>query len=820
LWLSYATLAAGAVFAQEKSPKLYWFIPDGFRADTGEFDIFRFAREGRYPHIRRMMEQGSYGYSIPTYPSHTPTNFATLLTGTYPEVHGVADGPMHVEGHPLARPSVMGFSSTARRAEPVWKIFEDFGWRVALASLPGSTPPELNAGVTLRGRWGRWGSDFFAINFESKQEASRPAGGAGDHLFYMGPKLTRYEALRPAQGWENVPPSNSAPREMTLSAYGDTLFAYVYDASDDGKTNYSRVLISRDKKTVLADFSKENQWSGWLPVRLSWQEREVSSHVNVSLIKLDDDGFLRMRAYYDLLNRSTIHPSELAESMGEAIGPMVDFVDNWPAQLNRYAEDKAAFLTEAGMALDWHRRLVPFLFSMPETPDVIIHDTYVPNQALESRWWLQFVDPESESYGAVSEAERAALREELHGIYAKIDAILGEALDKGGDDTLIVLSSDHGVIPLKRYVLLNNLFAKEGLLKFKIEQDSGEAVVDWENTKAVHLKMHGIYLHPKGLAGDWTRGRGRAYRRLRKKVRGLVKSLRFEETAPIKDVLDWEDADRLRLPKDRVADLILVMRPGFGLSETITESGELFRRPLQSGYKQALVADDVPGLWTPFIVMGPGVKRGLRIPSPIRHVDQAPTLLRLLGVPVPARMQGRVVSEIMDSAVAAPMRKRAPGVSHAAWSVKSDLRRGDWSGGGAGFRTMVAVNGERTLRVESARGLSDEEFETIVKDKTAVLNALYAGPVSYPGQVTRTFSVPHNLRPERVDRNGFPVFVLRATKSLAYGTGAEDMAAYRAVLTYARCGNVLNQLELFVPEAAFDKDAALEQLDAIGCKIP
>jgi arylsulfatase A-like enzyme len=124
-----------------RNKKLYWFIPDGMRADRGDFNIFRWAREGKLPNIKRMMENGAYGYSIPYFPSHTPINFASLLTGTPPSTHGISDGPMHVEGAPLARPSAAGFSSTARKVPAIWKTLEDAGKNVFLLSVPGSTPP-------------------------------------------------------------------------------------------------------------------------------------------------------------------------------------------------------------------------------------------------------------------------------------------------------------------------------------------------------------------------------------------------------------------------------------------------------------------------------------------------------------------------------------------------------------------------------------------------------------------------------------------------------------------------------------------------------
>ena len=152
-------------------PRLHWFVPDGMRADPDLFDVFKWAKEGKLPNIRRMMESGSYGYCRPAFPSHTPANFATLFTGAFPEVHGINDGPMRAEGTPLSQIAVAGFSSTAKRIEPMWVTLEKLGrGKVALLSIPGSTPPELKNGITIRGRWGRWGADFHAVNFQDDAE--------------------------------------------------------------------------------------------------------------------------------------------------------------------------------------------------------------------------------------------------------------------------------------------------------------------------------------------------------------------------------------------------------------------------------------------------------------------------------------------------------------------------------------------------------------------------------------------------------------------------------------------------------------------------
>jgi predicted AlkP superfamily phosphohydrolase/phosphomutase len=165
----------------------------------------------------------------------------------------------------------------------------------------------------------------------------------------------------------------------------------------------------------------------------------------------------------------------------------------------------------------------------------------------------------------------------------------------------------------------------------------------------MHLKMHGIYVHPKGLGGNWKRGSGPEYEALRNRVIEMVSALRDGETPPFTEVLKREDAAvKYHLPPDRIADIVLVMHPGYGLSEDMTEDLEVFKAATAGGYKQAVPAEALPGMWTPFIVTGPGVKKGNRLAENISNIDQAPTILQLLGIERPGYMQGRAVEAVFE----------------------------------------------------------------------------------------------------------------------------------------------------------------------------
>jgi hypothetical protein len=92
---------------------------------------------------------------------------------------------------------------------------------------------------------------------------------------------------------------------------------------------------------------------------------------------------------------------------------------------------------------------------------------------------------------------------------------------------------------------------------------------------------------------------------------------------------------------------VLTSEAGYAWNEELTPDRALFTTPLIAGYKQAVDPNSTPGLWTPFIVAGPGVTPGYRIPKPIRAIDQLPTLLQALGQPIPAQVEGKVVEGVL-----------------------------------------------------------------------------------------------------------------------------------------------------------------------------
>ena len=278
-----------------------------------------------------------------------------------------------------------------------------------------------------------------------------------------------------------------------------------------------------------------------------------------------------------------------------------------------------------------------------------MHDIYSPNQMLTSRWWMGYIDPASERFNDVDNQTRQILMDEVLEMYKRIDLMIGQIMNNTNENSIIVLSSDHGAVPLNKWVRLNNLFAQKGWLKFKINELTGEPIIDWNNSTVIYLKMDNIYINPDGLSGNWTRASGQKYEELREEVQETLLELQYQnKQKPVKAIVKWENVDKyLDLPADRVGDLIIVNKAGYGWNEEMTNDMKIFSTPLKTGYKQAILANETIGMWTPFIIMGPGIKQGYELDYPIEHIDQYPTIMKLLRYDIPKDVEGAILSDII-----------------------------------------------------------------------------------------------------------------------------------------------------------------------------
>lgn len=116
--------------------------------DGAPFSLLqRWTEEGYLPNLARLIERGSFGVLRSTLPVHSPTAWASFMTGVNPGKHGVFD---------FAQRADDSYQLRVVRADhiygaTVWRVLSDHGKRVAVINVPMTYPPEPVNGFLVSG---------------------------------------------------------------------------------------------------------------------------------------------------------------------------------------------------------------------------------------------------------------------------------------------------------------------------------------------------------------------------------------------------------------------------------------------------------------------------------------------------------------------------------------------------------------------------------------------------------------------------------------------------------------------------------------------
>ncbi|MGH2461179.1 MAG: hypothetical protein ACRDIY_20160, partial [Chloroflexota bacterium] len=102
---------------------------------------------------------------------------------------------------------------------------------------------------------------------------------------------------------------------------------------------------------------------------------------------------------------------------------------------------------------------------------------------------------------------------------------------------------------------------------------------------------------------------------------------------PFTLALTRADAEMVNLWGDLIGDVVYALRPGFDGAH---------------GKQLPSTSFGIGGQHSTFVLAGAGVKRGVALRRQVRVVDVAPTIAYLLGVPMPANVEGGVVYEALE----------------------------------------------------------------------------------------------------------------------------------------------------------------------------
>ena len=274
--------------------------------------------------------------------------------------------------------------------------------------------------------------------------------------------------------------------------------------------------------------------------------------------------------------------------------------------------------------------------------------------------------------------EAKELHEAIYRYYVRMDENIGKLVEQAGDDATVIVMSDHGMGPIfSKNTHWNNWLYKQGYLT--IQKESAKTLDGWLLRLGVPRDKLGRLVRAiPGLrssrtvqkaktattaAIDWS-GSKAYYVRIFDPVGGIrinaqgeeKERLRDELMAALRNVVDpatgkpivrwvWRREECYHGPyAAEMPDIILVMYPEYGSSDRLSNySAIVTERPSINDPG----GHHVEGI---FVAKGPEVAAQAEPLPGLQIEDVAPTVLHLMGLPVPSDMDGRVLTEILTAA--------------------------------------------------------------------------------------------------------------------------------------------------------------------------
>lgn len=638
----------------------------GIDSATLDF-IQRFSQDGLLPNIARLMKRGTTTETVSVLPVGTAENWRTIVTGAYAGTHGVTAMSMQKRGKALDdRES--GFFSTYCRAEHLWDVAARVGKRPLLLKYTGSWPPTFpdGSGIQVEG----FGDPEWNVHEISPRICFANYDLASDCPHCTTPwwiSRAFKTKVRPATGWRAVPASTLPHLEMKMvfrprdyglrgrTKHSGTEKVFYALVTARGGNGYDRVAVyeSKDSQQPLAVL-EPGHWSTWVKSDFQLPEGTKSGIFRMKLMELTP-GAEKLRIYFSQIFPASgwTRPDDLAKELLEKIGPYQELSGILGPWLS-YWVDEDTILEELEYQAKWLGKAAQYLLS---TKDWDMFFTQWHGVDHMAHGFLGGLDPRSVAYDPA--------REELcwhiiRSAYQLADTIVGNVLDCVDHDTLVVVTSDHGHLPVRAplsmglgmgidggyYNDINRALERHGLLEFKTD-DNGIPVIDWSKTKAALTRGNYIEINLKGREPhgivDPT-----DYDDVRDQVIQMLDSLTDPETGDRITCLTVkrEDAGFIGLDDESAGDVIFFTKPEY--------VGHVHRRPptkrCLSGNHHFYLPDpkfDLGMMHAVTIFRGPGVPEGVLREKPIRMVDIAPTVSWMLGIPAPVNSEGRVLVDLV-----------------------------------------------------------------------------------------------------------------------------------------------------------------------------
>jgi 2',3'-cyclic-nucleotide 2'-phosphodiesterase (5'-nucleotidase family) len=676
------------------------FASDGMRPDLVE----RYAKLGLVPEMKRLGNRGAVGDNglLQAFPPNTGVGWYALATGAWPSKHGSMNNTFH-------RPLETAFSASTSfattgllQADSIQQTAERAGKKVVSVEWVGSrtlVPAVQGPVVDFRTFFSSRG---VLLNYDL------PGQPARIHAFISAAQ-TPYQRvdLDAAAGWTNVPASFSPARQETFK-HTNTAFPavdnvdrfydlYIYDSTNDGATNYDRVLVVAATDGKDGSKAAANLRAGeWAEIKVALTGGRAGQTAGFYVKALDiAPNLSRFRVYFTSIAR--VNASHLALGTDGSNAFAETLASKFPtstaadfAPLEGGIVDEDTYVEQGLKWADAHFAYLRYIVGSGPVPTSgggtigglgIEPDLLMVGNPVTDEFQHQFtalftptdMDGAPNPYfddvegDGVKDGLTAKREGYVRAAYHEADQTLELSRDLLGDNPTTFVSSDHGFAPQWYAVNAPKVLTDAGLQE--VEQTSNcrpatlPAPAPVPATKAKACWAGGtsqIYVNLVGRGGVTATTPGAVseadFESVRNQIVAAFQGL-TDPASPGKQVVlrimkkeELGNVDGTNaLNPNRSGDVTVVLRPPYQFDAQTPGQRIAFSQFFgQHGYLPNLVdlAHNV-NMHATFIAGGKEIRNVNGPVAGVRAIDVAPTVAAVLGIDGPLNADGRVLDEIV-----------------------------------------------------------------------------------------------------------------------------------------------------------------------------
>ncbi len=633
--------------------------------------------EGKLPNLKRLADEGTFATLGSTLPSESPTAWSSFATGVNPGKHNIYDflirdfntyfpdfnmvrrePPAFLWGLiPTKRPKVI----STRGGTSFWVYAGRDGIRSTVLTVPVTFPPEtiehgrMLAGLPTPDVRGTIGTYYYwATDVSRYEEGNTEFGGITKRLVFDGDSADT----------ELVGPPNPIVRQQLRETRAkspmtdaDRMAVAELEAREDIRVPM-HIDWNRETHTATVRLDGESvelapgQWSRWIPLtfRINVLVR-VHGMIQLYLVRAGQD----LQLYGSPVNLDPRDPpipiSKPDGFSGEIVSDLgglyrtLGWAESADKPLNEDRLDEAAFLYDSDRAMDDREKVILDRLKHDDW-DLFVAAIETTDRIQHMMWRL--IDPTHPMYDA---ALAARYGDAIENVYERADRFVGRLRERLPKDVVFMVMSDHGFHSFRRGVNLNTWLVQNGYMAFK-GQSTKKTLndlfgrgrffegVDWSRTKAYAVGLGQIYFNLKGREAQGIVSEGAEYRALQDEIRARLITLTDPKNGARVFGDIYKRDDIYKGPYLRNApDLEVGFNDGYrvGWQDTlggITQSVIEDNNRKWSGDHCATTAEISGGVLF--------VNRRIDTTTP-NIMDLSPTVLRLLGVPLPPDLDGKPI---------------------------------------------------------------------------------------------------------------------------------------------------------------------------------